>query len=58
MAHAAVGTSGTFMERVNGDWHEVAMRTFMVVVLGHWRSTSSRPSRSTCSAGRCPRRAA
>jgi hypothetical protein len=36
MAHAAVGTSGSFMERINSDWHEVAMRTFMVVVLGHW----------------------
>jgi hypothetical protein len=36
MAHAAVGTSGSFMERLNGEWHEVAMRSFMVVVLGHW----------------------
>jgi hypothetical protein len=36
MAHAAVGTSGSFMERLNSDWHEVAMRTFMVIVLGHW----------------------
>ena len=36
MAHAGVGTSGSFMERLNGEWHEVAMRTFMVVVLGHW----------------------
>jgi hypothetical protein len=35
-AHAAVGSSGTFMERVNSDWHEIAMRSFMVVVLGHW----------------------
>lgn len=36
MAHAAVGTSGSFMERLNGEWHEVAMRSFMVIVLGHW----------------------
>ena len=36
MAHAAVGSSGSFMERLNGEWHEVAMRTFMVIVLGHW----------------------
>ena len=35
-AHAAVGSSGSFMERINSDWHEVAMRTFMVIVLGHW----------------------
>ena len=36
MAHAAVGTSGSFLERLNSDWHEFAMRTFMVIVLGHW----------------------
>ena len=36
MAHAAVGTSGSFMQRLNGEWHEVAMRSFMVIVLGHW----------------------
>ena len=34
------------------------MRAFMVIVLATGRSTSSRPSRSTCSAGRCRKRAA
>jgi hypothetical protein len=26
----------SFMERLNSDWHEPAMRAFTVVVLGHW----------------------
>ena len=35
-AHAAAGTSGTLRERLNGEWHEVALRGFMVIVLFHW----------------------
>lgn len=35
-AHAAVGTSGTFIERLNGEQHEIALRSFMVIVLAHW----------------------
>ena len=34
--HAAVGTSGTFLERLNGEKHEIALRSFMVIVLAHW----------------------
>jgi hypothetical protein len=34
--HAAAGTSGTLRERLNGEWHEVALRGFMVIVLFHW----------------------
>jgi hypothetical protein len=26
----------TFVERVNGPYHELALRTFMVIVLAHW----------------------
>src|SRR5260370_4791596 len=26
----------TFVERVNGQYHELALRTFMVIVLAHW----------------------
>jgi hypothetical protein len=35
-AHAAVGTSGSFIERLNGEKHEIALRAFMVIVLAHW----------------------
>jgi hypothetical protein len=35
-AHAAAGTSGTVRERLNGEWHEIALRGFMVIVLFHW----------------------
>jgi hypothetical protein len=35
-AHAIVGTSGSFVERLNGEQHEIALRAFMVIVLGHW----------------------
>lgn len=36
--HAAVLPSGQapLMERLNTDWHEFALRTFMVIVLAHW----------------------
>jgi hypothetical protein len=36
MAHAAAGTAGTFRERLNGEWHEIGLRAFMVIVLFHW----------------------
>ena len=37
-AHAVAGPAGqmTFLERLNGPWHERAMQAFMVVVLAHW----------------------
>ena len=37
-AHAeALQTDSTsFVERVNGPYHELALRTFMVIVLAHW----------------------
>lgn len=35
-AHAAVGTSGSFIERLNSEKHEIALRSFMVIVLAHW----------------------
>ena len=28
--------SYSFVERVNGPYHELALRTFMVIVLAHW----------------------
>jgi hypothetical protein len=37
--HAGVypsGQSASFVERLNGEWHEVALRGFMVIVLAHW----------------------
>jgi hypothetical protein len=39
VAHAGLRSAhgtGSFIERLNTDWHEIALRTFMVVVLGHW----------------------
>jgi hypothetical protein len=36
VAHASVGSSGSFIERLNGEKHEIALRAFMVIVLGHW----------------------
>ena len=37
-AHAETlrGDQATFVERVNGPYHELALRTFMVIVLAHW----------------------
>jgi hypothetical protein len=26
----------SFIDRLNGEWHEIALRTFMVIVLAHW----------------------
>jgi hypothetical protein len=37
--HTAVYPSGrsvSFIDRLNGEWHETALRTFMVIVLAHW----------------------
>lgn len=39
VAHAGVGSVAdhrSFMERLNTDWHEIALQTFMVIVLAHW----------------------
>src|SRR5262245_10516073 len=39
MQTATAGTATQavpLMERLNTDWHEIALRTFMVIVLGHW----------------------
>ena len=27
---------GSFLQRLNGQWHEVALRVFMVITLAHW----------------------
>ncbi len=27
---------GSFMQRLNGQWHELALRVFMVIALAHW----------------------
>lgn len=35
-AHAASPAPSGLRERLNGPWHELALRTFMVVVLAHW----------------------
>lgn len=37
-AHAVTGRLGeaTFIERLNGSHHELALRVFMVIVLAHW----------------------
>ena len=38
-AHAGTYPSGqpiTFIDRLNGEWHETALRVFMVIVLAHW----------------------
>ncbi len=37
--HAGAYPSGQpvpFIDRLNGEWHETALRTFMVIVLAHW----------------------
>ena len=37
--HAGVHASGQpvpFIDRLNTEWHETALRTFMVIVLAHW----------------------
>ena len=37
--HAAADPSGqpvSFIDRLNAEWHEMALRTFMVIVLAHW----------------------
>jgi hypothetical protein len=37
--HAAVLPTGQYApwtERLNMEWHEIALRTFMVIVLAHW----------------------
>ena len=39
VAHAGVHSApsaGSFIDRLNTDWHEIALRSFMVIVLGHW----------------------
>jgi hypothetical protein len=28
--------STSFMDRLNAEWHEIALRSFMVIVLAHW----------------------
>jgi len=35
-AASADSSSSSFLERINSDQHELAMRLFMVIVLGHW----------------------
>ena len=35
-ATAGLGPQATFMERLNTDRHELALRVFMFVVLAHW----------------------
>jgi len=35
-AEALQSNSSSFVERVNGPHHELALRTFMVIVLAHW----------------------
>ena len=38
-AHAGTYPSGqpiTFVDRLNAEWHEPALRIFMVIVLAHW----------------------
>ena len=34
--HADAAAPATFLDRLNGPWHERAMQAFMVVVLAHW----------------------
>src|SRR5688572_16144659 len=40
VAHAVHAQAGhgpmTFVDRLNGPWHERAMQAFMIVVLAHW----------------------
>jgi hypothetical protein len=40
-AHPAVGVIGdrhgsSFIDQLNGPWHELALRAFMAIVLAHW----------------------
>ena len=38
-AHAGTYPAGQpirFVDRLNGEWHETALRVFMVIVLAHW----------------------
>lgn len=30
------GQRASFLDRLNSQWHEIALRTFMVIVLAHW----------------------
>jgi hypothetical protein len=30
------GDQTSFVDRLNTEWHEIALRTFMVIVLAHW----------------------
>jgi hypothetical protein len=32
----AAGQPVSFVDRLNGEWHETALRVFMVIVLAHW----------------------
>ena len=34
--HVNTSASESWYERINGEYHEQAMRVFMVIVLGHW----------------------
>jgi hypothetical protein len=37
--HAGIYPAGqpvSFVDRLNGEWHETALRIFMVIVLAHW----------------------
>jgi len=36
VATVGLSSNGTFMERLNTDRHELALRIFMFIVLGHW----------------------
>ena len=38
MAHAETCAVGppSLIERLNGEWHEIALRSYMVIVLAHW----------------------
>jgi len=37
VAHAASDRhDGSFLDRLNGSQHEIALRLFMVIVLAHW----------------------
>ena len=35
-AEACPARRPTPIERLNGEWHEIALRTFMAIVLAHW----------------------
>ena len=54
-AASADSSSSSFLERINSDQHELAMRVFMVIVLGSLgRASRAGASRSTCWAGPSP----